>query len=140
MQSADSRCVIFLIGRAAQRGGGTSPGLMQLMGLVLGDGCFRVSLRGGQGRDLGSGRTLLFGERTLVGDARLVLVRRVFIGNEGGGGFLQARRAHSAERSSESSSVVQNGQDGELWLLRVSISFKPALLVPSSDYQSKDIL
>lgn len=68
---------------------------MQLMGLVLGDGCFRVSLRGGQGRDLTSGRGLLFGGGAFLADAGLVLVRCVFVGDEGGRGFLQAKGTDS---------------------------------------------
>lgn len=68
---------------------------MQLMGLVLGDGCFRVGLRGGQGRGLGRGGGLLFGGGALVGDAGLVLVGRVLVGYEGGRGFLQARGTQS---------------------------------------------
>lgn len=80
------------VGRLREAGeAGLRPVLMQLMGLVLGDGCFRVSLRGGQGRDLGCGGGLLFGGGELVGDAGLVLIGRVLVGYEGGRGFLQAR-------------------------------------------------
>lgn len=73
-------------GRLRERGegGGLRSVLMQLMGLVLGDGCFRVCLRGSQGRHLGHGGGILFGGGALVGDAGLVLVGRVLVGYEGG--------------------------------------------------------
>lgn len=84
----------FLIRRDAEGGGEGGgrlhPVLMQLMGLVLGDGCLRVSLRRSQGRDLGGRGLLLFGGGALLGDARLGIVRRVLVGYERSRGFLQA--------------------------------------------------
>lgn len=82
----------FLIGQDARGGGGWGchPVLMQLMGLVLGDGCLRVSLRRSQRRGLGGSGVLLFGGGALLGDARLGIVRRVLVGYERSRGFLQA--------------------------------------------------
>lgn len=66
--------------------------LMQLMGLVLGDGCFYIGLGGSQRRDL-CRRVLLFRGGALLcrgSDARLGVVRCVLVGDEWGRGFLQA--------------------------------------------------
>lgn len=66
------------------------PVLMQLMGLVLAEGCLRISLRRSQRRDLGGRGVFLFRGGALLGDARLGVVRRVLVGYERSRGFLQA--------------------------------------------------
>lgn len=90
----DHSCFYSLIRQDAVGWGyGWSRPSMQLMGLVLGDGCFCICLRWSQRRDLGGRQALLSGGGALRcwhGNALVGIIRRVLVGYEWSRGFLQA--------------------------------------------------
>lgn len=101
---------------------------MQLMGLVLGEGCFCVCLRRSQRRDLGDRRALLSGGGALLrwrGNALVGVIRRVLVGYERSRGFLQAEDSALKKRPRELLALQQSIARGlnavSGWLKRLKI-------------------
>lgn len=98
-------------------GYGESRPSMQLMGLVLGDGCLCICLWGSQRRDLGGRRALLSRGGALPcwrGYALVGIIRRVLVGYERSGGFLQADQRVTEEANAQTA-CQQSAADQSHW-------------------------
>lgn len=105
----DHSCFYSLIRQdAVGWGHGWSRPSMQLMGRVLGDGCFCICLQGSQRWDLGDRRALLSrggAPPRWRSDALVGIIRRVLVGYEWSRGFLQAEDSTVKKRQTHKQPV-----------------------------------